>query len=99
MTKRPSRQQPSFIIGTSIFNNVSPLDDCKAKLESKTPAHKTEIKPHQPSNYYFRLLHYLEECKTPSKKTSITLSIKYQCACRLVAIKIPSVYYEINICT
>ena len=78
MTKQPSRQQPGFIIRISIFNNVPPLDDCKAKLESKTPAHKTEIKLHQPSNYYFRSLHYLEECKTPSKKTSISLSIKHQ---------------------
>ena len=89
-TKRPSRQQPGFIIRTSIFNNVPPLDDCKAKLESKTPAHKREIKPHQPSNYYFRPLHYLEECKTPSRKTSISLSIKHQCAYRIVAIKMPS---------
>ena len=69
MTKWSSWQHPSWVKWISIFNNAPPLDDWKAKLESNTPARKTEAKPHSHQTTILGL-HYLEECKTPSKRNN-----------------------------
>ena len=101
MTKWSSWQHPNWVKWISIFNNAPPLDDWKAKLESNTPARKTEAKPHSRQTTILGL-HYLEECKTPTKRNKNKLIQKKKKSMReyhIASTKMPSVYQEINICT